>query len=147
MTEVAFHFNAPDKQGYACRLLRKAYLKGARVVVLSPPKDSAALDEALWTLAAVEFLPHCRESDARHLFKSSPILIASGLARPADFQADVLLNLTDECPVGFERFERVIEVVTFDEVDRQRARERWKQYKSAGLEPLRHDLKLASGAT
>ena len=24
MTEVAFHFNAPDKLGYACRLLRKA---------------------------------------------------------------------------------------------------------------------------
>ena len=34
MTEVAFHFNAPDKRSYACRLLRKAYLRGARVLVL-----------------------------------------------------------------------------------------------------------------
>ena len=24
MTEIAFHFNAPDKLAYACRLLRKA---------------------------------------------------------------------------------------------------------------------------
>ena len=30
MTEVAFHFNAPDKLGYACRLLRKAVATGAR---------------------------------------------------------------------------------------------------------------------
>ena len=34
MTEVAFHFNAPDKLGYACRLLRKAVGTGARVLDL-----------------------------------------------------------------------------------------------------------------
>ena len=33
MTEVTFHFNAPDKTGYACRLLRKAVGTGAKVVV------------------------------------------------------------------------------------------------------------------
>jgi DNA polymerase-3 subunit chi len=49
--------------------------------------------------------------------------------------------------VGFERFERLIEVVTFDEADRQRARERWKHYKTAGCEPLRHDLKIAGSAS
>ncbi|PKO32802.1 MAG: DNA polymerase III subunit chi [Betaproteobacteria bacterium HGW-Betaproteobacteria-9] len=147
MTEVAFHFNAPDKLGYACRLLRKAYLKGARVVVLGSSRDCASLDQALWTMAAGEFVPHCRESDAALLFKASPILIASGHAPPADFPADVLLNLSDECPVGFERFERLIEVVTFDEADRQRARERWKHYKAAGCEPLRHDLKIAGSAS
>ena len=31
MTEIAFHFNAPDKLAYACRLLRKAVASGARV--------------------------------------------------------------------------------------------------------------------
>jgi DNA polymerase-3 subunit chi len=147
MTEVAFHFNAPDKLGYACRLLRKAYLKGARVVVLGSSRDCASLDQALWTMTAGEFVPHCRESGAALLLKASPILIASGHVPPADFPADVLLNLTDAYPAGFERFERVIEVVTLDEADRQRARERWKQYKTAGCEPLRHDLKMAGSAT
>ena len=37
--EVAFHFNAPDRVGYACRLLRKAYLKGARLWVRVPADD------------------------------------------------------------------------------------------------------------
>jgi hypothetical protein len=33
MTEIAFHFNAPDKLDYACRLLRKAV--GRRPVVVA----------------------------------------------------------------------------------------------------------------
>lgn len=57
MTEVAFHFNAPDKLGYACRLLRKAYLRGARVMVLVEERERAALDVALWTIADGEFIP------------------------------------------------------------------------------------------
>ena len=41
MTEVAFHFNAPDKVAYACRLLRKAVGSGARVVVTAEADDAA----------------------------------------------------------------------------------------------------------
>ena len=39
MTEVAFHFNVPQKSGYACRLLRKATAGGARVVVTGEAWD------------------------------------------------------------------------------------------------------------
>lgn len=143
MTEVAFHFNAPEKTAYACRLLRKAYLKGARLLVLAEPRSAAALDQLLWTMAATEFVPHSRADAAPGLRAASPILISSGEV-PSDFPADVLLNLTDEMPTDYERFRRVIEVVTLDEPDRLRARERWRQYKTAGLEPQRHDLKLSS---
>lgn len=143
MTEVAFHFNAPDKTAYACRLLRKAYLKGARLLVLADPGGAAALDQLLWTMAGVEFVPHCSEGAAPGLRAASPIFIASGEA-PLDFAADVLLNLRNDMPVGYQRFGRVIEVVTPEEPDRLSARERWRQYKAAGLEPLRHDLNLAA---
>ena len=43
MTEVSFHFNAPDKVAYACRLLRKAMNGGARVVVAGEPQALAQL--------------------------------------------------------------------------------------------------------
>jgi hypothetical protein len=33
MTEIAFHFNAPDKLAYACRFARKALRSGARLVI------------------------------------------------------------------------------------------------------------------
>ena len=41
MTDVAFHFNVPDKLGYACRLLRKAHAAGGSVGVVAAPKPDA----------------------------------------------------------------------------------------------------------
>lgn len=144
MTEVAFHFNAPDQQAYACRLLRKGYLKGARLVVRAEAHALAALDVALWTFAVGEFIPHAREGDAQSVLQRSPVQLYSQLPDALDNAATcVLINLCSSMPPGFERFARVIEVVTFDETDRLQARERWRAYKQRGIEPVRHDLQLA----
>ena len=65
MTEVAFHFNAPDRMAYCCRLLRKAVGGQARVVVTGSPQTLAQLDAALWTFSPTDFVPHCLlDSDA-----------------------------------------------------------------------------------
>ncbi|WP_439587276.1 DNA polymerase III subunit chi [Hydrogenophaga sp.] len=141
MTEVAFHFNAPDKLGYACRLLRKAYLRGARLLVLLDEPDRPSLDAALWTMAPGAFIPHSHTSDPGFVWSRSPIQLASSL--PVQSHATVLVNLCNEVPSGFDRYARVIEVVTGGDADRQQARERWKFYKENGIEPLRHDLRLA----
>jgi DNA polymerase III subunit chi len=139
--DVAFHFNAPDRLGYACRLLRKAYLRKARLFVWMEEDDVARLDTALWTLGAGEFVPHCR-SDAPELLKTrSPIQLGHQL--PGDRSDLVLVNLRHDMPDDPAAFNRVIEVVTLDEADRAPARERWRQYKALGLEPQRHDLQLA----
>jgi DNA polymerase-3 subunit chi len=46
-------------------------------------------------------------------------------------------------PPGFERFARVVEVVSAsDEEDRQLARLRWKHYAAQGIAIKRHDLVL-----
>lgn len=139
MTEVAFHFNAPDRLGYACRLLRKAYLKGARLQVLADPSLAAALDQQLWLMTGVEFVPHCRSDAPTPLLARSPIVIGSQVTDPAG-SGHVLVNLSDALPEGFQRFARVIEVVTADPPVRSLARERWKQYKAAGHDPQHLDL-------
>jgi DNA polymerase-3 subunit chi len=145
MTEVAFHFNAPDRLGYACRLLRKAYLKGARLQVLADPSLAAALDQQLWLMTGVEFVPHCRSDAPATLMARSPIVIGSQVTDPAGSD-HVLVNLSDALPEGFQRFARVIEVVTADPPVRSLARERWKQYKAAGHEPQHLDLSATSPA-
>ena len=139
MTEVAFHFNVPDKLGYACRLLRKASAAGSRVVVTGEPEVLRALDTELWTFSALEFIPHCHAASAEpQVLAASPVVLADS-PRGTPHQ-DVLVNLGGPVPEGFERFERLIELVTQDEDDRQQARARWKHYADRGYAIKRHDL-------
>ena len=140
MTEVAFHFNAPDSLAYACRLLRKAVGSGAKVVVTGPPDTLRELDALLWTFSATDFVPHCLADSEAHVVAASPVVLATSIASPAHQQ--VLLNLGRLVPEGFDRFERVIELVGQDEQQRQLARARWKQYTDRGYAITRHDLTL-----
>lgn len=138
MTEVTFHFNAPDKVGHACRLLRKALATGAKVVVTGESALLGELDVALWTFSALDFIPHCLGSGSPAVVAASPVVLAAS-ARTAPHQ-HVLVNLGAGVPDGFERFERLIEVVTVDEADRQQARRRWKHYADRGYAIERADL-------
>jgi DNA polymerase-3 subunit chi len=54
------------------------------------------------------------------------------------------VNLSHAVPEGFDAFERVIEVVSQDEADKQSARLRWKHYAERGLDIVRHDLQAAA---
>lgn len=141
MTEVAFHFNAPDKLGYACRLLRKAGASGARVVVTGDPDVLRKLDVALWTFAPLEFVPHCDGASPAAVQSRTPIVLADTVDAAPHRQ--VLVNLGSAVPAGFEGFERLIEVVTGDEGDRLEARRRWKHYADRGYAIVRHDLQEA----
>jgi DNA polymerase-3 subunit chi len=143
MTEIAFHFNAPDKLAYACRLLRKAVSSGAKVVVTGSAASLQALDTQLWTFSALEFLPHCRADSPIEQRMASPIVLAPQIDGGPDLpHHQVLLNLGTSVAEGFERFERAIEVVCLDDEDRQWARQRWKHYTERGYAITRHDLKL-----
>jgi DNA polymerase-3 subunit chi len=147
MTDIAFHFNAPDKLAYACRLLRKAVASGAKVVVTGDETSLQALDTLLWTFAPLEFVPHCRADSPIEQRMASPIVLAphmdQGVALP---HHQVLLNLGETVMPGYENFERTIEVVTLDEQDRQNARQRWKHYADRGDAITRHDLRLKESA-
>lgn len=146
MTEVAFHFGAPDKLAYACRLLRKAAATGARVVVVAEASQAPALDQALWSLAPTAFLAHAGpQADAGLQSRSAVLLLTHKEPLPAGF--GVLVNLADEVPSGFERFARLIEVVSQDEADRLQARARWKRYQQLGYDIVRHDLHLQAGVS
>ena len=70
--------------------------------------------------------------------KQTPVVLAETVA--ALGQVDVLVNLGDAVPVGFETVPRLIEIVTADDLDRANARMRWKQYSQQGYELIRHDL-------
>ncbi len=144
MTDVAFHFNAPDRLAYCCRLLRKAVAGKARVVVTGLPDALAQLDELLWTFSPTDFVAHCQIDSEAELIAASPVILAPTITSVPHQQ--VLINLGQSVPDGFERFERVIEIVCLDDDERQFARARWKHYTERGHAITRHDLTLKTSS-
>ena len=143
MTEVAFHFNAPDKLAYACRFARKMLRSENRLVITAPQPVLDALDGLLWHMAPSDFVAHGHAGSAAHVLAASPVLL---LADPRQApHHEVLLNVGTAVPLGFEGFARLIEVVSAgDEADRQAARGRWRHYVQQGYPIVRHDLVLKS---
>lgn len=148
MTDIAFHFNVPDKLDYSCRLLRKVYQTGAQLVVTGDVGILAELDQLLWTFSASEFVPHYRltaddKSATAHdkALATTPVLLMESLGRCTHH--GVLVNLGSDIPEEFERFERFIEVVTTLDADRLAARRRWKHYADRGYALKRHDFAAA----
>lgn len=137
MTRVDFHLNAPDKIGYACRLVRKIYRAGQKVVVVDADAGSRArFDQALWTFSPLDFIPHVDAADP--LAAGTPVLLAGDGAETAHH--DVMVNLGNTPPTHFSRFERLIEIVTTDDEDRHAARERWRFYRDRGYPIESFDL-------
>jgi DNA polymerase-3 subunit chi len=140
VTEVAFHFGAPNKLEYAGRLLRKAVAKGARLTVLAAPAQVQHLDASLWAVNPTDFLVHAVD-DGGAPHSRCPVVLTSNVHAALKSHA-VLVNLTHAVPEEYDQFERVIEVVSLDEEDRAMARNRWKQYAQRGHDIQRHDLQL-----
>jgi DNA polymerase III subunit chi len=138
MARIEFHFNAPGLVGYACRLLRKVQGRGLRAQVVGHASTLGQLDQGLWTFSPLDFVPHCGAQANAHMLRASTVLLAE--TPQAGWHRQVLINLGDAVPQGFEGFERIIEVVTVDELHRTQARERWREYARQGHELLRHDL-------
>ena len=144
MTDIEFHVNVPDKLHYSCRLLRKAYRSGAKAVVTAEPELLRRLDQLLWSYSATGFLPHCRSDAPAQTTAATPIWLADQL--DACPPGRVLINLGQQVPGDFERFERFIEVASSEEGDRLAARDRWKYYRDRGYLLKRHELPAAPEA-
>lgn len=137
MTRIDFYFNAPSKADVARKLAAKAFNAGQQVLVYT--RDAALaqeLDMAFWTAQQLSFLPHVR--CGHPLARQTPILIG---ADPDELErADILINLDEASPDFFGRFQRLLEVVSTEPGDRERARERFRFFKGRGYELETHDL-------
>ena len=138
MTRIEFHFNTSERLLHTCRLVRKARAQNLRIAVVGAPATLKQLDAELWHFQDVSFLAHCTAQDPPEIQRASPV--ALGPDPHAWGINEVLLNLGDEVPDDFERFARLIEIVSSDDHGRFQARVRWKHYKSLGFEILQHDL-------
>ncbi len=132
MRKIDFHHNVKDRLVYAysvAKMLRKRQLTLA--IWCTNKERLDALDALLWTAEPTGFLPHVRAEDPNAA--ETPIVLSDNLSA---LSADVLLLLDDQLPpdweTAFERFDRIIDVVSTDETELLASRERWRAYKRAG---------------
>jgi len=147
MTEVEFHTGVVDSLSFACRLLRKAARRGARVLVTAPTSVLAELDNALWTFDEHDFVPHVRlPSTSTAVLQRTPIWLAvdtlSVHHAAQNFQADaaprVVVNLGADAPEDLHAIDRLIEVVALDADEADAGRARWRTYRAQGLQIVHH---------
>ncbi len=137
MTSIDFYFNADDRLQVACRLAAKAYAQKKKLLIFTPrPEMARRVDHLLWTWQQLSFVPHCLASDP--LAAQTPVLITADTAHPPG--CDVLINLGEESPPFFERYERVLEIVGQGDAERSIGRTRFKFYKERGYAIGTHDL-------
>jgi len=144
VTQIDFYILQTDSEEprlkVACRLTEKALRQQQRVFLYPASHGEARrLDEILWTFSQGSFIPH-RIADGNEPREwLEPVLIGS--AHPErEMDCDVLINLADEVPEFFSRYQRVAEIVDADAARREKGRERFRFYRDRGYQLQTHQV-------
>lgn len=129
MTRVSFLHGASDRLQAIASWLEQASRAGHRIVVYVPVADDRdRLDRLLWINPATGFVPHCLANSG--LVEETPVVLATGLDQtPHD---ECLVNLSNDIPPGFGRFEHLVEIVSTADSDKLPGRERFRFYRERG---------------
>ena len=139
MTRIDFYLiadiDAAAKLRFTCRIAYRAAVSGNKVnIFTSTEEQSMNLDALMWAYPPENFLPHAITRDED--INSVPVLI--NCQEPVPGSDDVLINLSEQVPDFFGRFERVAEIVTANEKDSGRLR--YKHYRDRGYPLFYHEL-------
>lgn len=139
MTRVDFYLlpqsDDDARWHFACRLVEKAWRLGNRLLIHTANSDvGQTIDTLLWTYRADSFLPHAILPASQH----SPVHI--GWDNNSGNHHDLLINLGDNIPGFFSRFERVAEIVCQQPQQLAASRERYRFYRERGYALQLHDM-------
>lgn len=146
MSRVDFYvLGGADPKGklmFTSRLAGKIHRLGQRAYIHAQDERQAKLlDDLLWTFDQSTFVPHEISDQAADRPPQTPVVI--GIRAPCEFQYDVLISLVeDEIPDYWQKFPRIAEIVVADPEDKQRARERFRQYRERGLKVDTHEINV-----
>ena len=125
MTRIDFYLLSSDQPdtrlAYACRLAHKAWHKGHKVYLHCPDA----------------FVPHVVLGEG----PEEPV--ACGWADQPGSYNDLLINLSDQPPPFFSRFQRLAEIVIEHDPVRLPARDRFRLYRERGYPLNSHPIRTA----
>ncbi|MCU7933062.1 MAG: DNA polymerase III subunit chi [Candidatus Thiodiazotropha sp. (ex Codakia rugifera)] len=142
MTQVDFYVLDERAMGnrftLACRLSEKIYHQGRRIYIhTGSEEESRHMDRLLWTFRQGSFIPHGMASQCDPL--ATPVIISHD--GETGEEQDVLINLDNQVPNFFSRFERVAEIIDKEPQVVTAGRERFRFYRDRGYPLNKHDIK------
>lgn len=138
MPRVDFYIlpNQGTRERFTCDIASKIHRQKLDLYIHASSREEARLlDDFMWTYKDISFLPHGLINE-----NTGSNTITIGWEGEVSNNKEVLINLSSDVPEFVDNFERIIEIVPPDDADRQRARDRYRQYRQAGFELHNHDL-------
>jgi DNA polymerase-3 subunit chi len=129
----------------ACRLADKAYQQGHQVYIITQePAQAQKLDDMLWSFREDSFIPHALsnhdsfQNQPSNADLSPPIFISHQI--PPALHQDILINLSNQAAKYFQQFKRIIQIVSANPADKERARQHFRYYREQGCTLQTHQL-------
>jgi len=145
MTRADFYILAgqaqQDQWYFACRLIEQVRGKGHRVLCqVNNEADARQLDEYMWQFRRDAFVPHAllTASDA-------PVDCPVSISWQSDpgHHHDVMINLSNELPAFFSRFERLVEIVVQNDGVLDYTRQHFRFLKDRGYPVTHQDMRMS----
>lgn len=135
MTNIQFIFNVKDKPAILHSLLLKNLQKKKKCLVFCEDQSEIdPLSQNLWNDSGINFLPHA----INKMYENEMIILSNDRI---DWMDDTLINFSSSMIDGFNRYLKLIELVTDDEKNKEKARDRFKFYKDCGYKVNSVDAK------
>jgi len=127
------HFHSIGSKNYllyVCKLVEKGFKQKIQPIYIQTKNQQQAiqLDKLLWTFKQDSFIPHTIVGNSG--LDSTPVQI--GWNENQFHTAAAIVNLSEEIPISYLESKKIHEIIDDDEVKKNKARERWKNYKSEG---------------
>ena len=129
---------------FVCRLTQTVLNKSEHSLVIVDDQTDRlqALDEQLWSFDATSFIPHTLITDNQVTAEklSAPVTLLSSF--PTNFDG-VVLNLAPTALALSKNGrlpERVLEIITPDEVSKQQGRDKYRAYRDLGFELIYYPI-------
>lgn len=123
---------------FACRLAYKAWEQNRHVYLhCASEAEAEQLDGLLWSFRADSFLPHALHPD------QPAEAVVCGWGDDPTPHHDLLINLSNDTPDFFSRFNRLAEILVEHDPILTPARERFRFYRKRGYPLKTHQIRTA----
>ena len=142
MTNIDFYVLSSDQTAarlqFACRLAYKAWSQNRQVYLhCANEAEAEQIDELLWSFRPESFLPH-----SLHQAQPNDTVVCGWEDDPTPHH-DLLINLSNDTPEFFSRFNRLAEILVEHDSVLSPARERFRFYRKRGYPLKTHQLRIA----